>query len=86
MENISLKNNWCCYCSNQKLCNNDDCKECFNKSFDSHPKSKFWSKKNTLIPRQVFKQSNLKYIFDCNNCKHVFINTLDNIYKEIWCI
>lgn len=86
LENISLKNHWCCYCSNQKLCNNKNCEDCFNKSFASHPKSKFWSLKNKLKPNQVFKQSNLKYIFDCDNCKHEFTNRPDNIYKNIWCI
>jgi hypothetical protein len=26
-------NNWCPYCVNQKLCENDNCTICFNKSF-----------------------------------------------------
>ena len=35
---------WCLYCANQKLCENEDCTICFEKSFASHPKSSQWSK------------------------------------------
>jgi hypothetical protein len=28
---------WCSYCANQKLCKNEECKTCFDKSFASHP-------------------------------------------------
>ena len=72
LENISLKNTWCSYCVNQKLCEKEECNECYEKSFASHIKSKFWSNKNDLIPIQIFKQSNKKYIFDCTICKHEF--------------
>ena len=34
---------WCPYCSNKKLCENIECKICFNKSFACHEKSKYWS-------------------------------------------
>ena len=43
----NLKNDsWCPYCTNQKLCENIECIECFNKSFSSHEKSKYWRCKN----------------------------------------
>ena len=31
---------WCSYCANKKLCDNDNCKICFDKSVASHEKSK----------------------------------------------
>ena len=86
LENISLKNTWCSYCVNQKLCEKEECNECYEKSFASHIKSKFWSNKNELQPKEVFKQSNKKYIFDCTICKHEFQCNIDSIYKGVWCI
>ena len=31
------RNLWCPYCSNHKLCKNNNCKKCFDKSFASNP-------------------------------------------------
>ena len=80
---------WCPYCSNpsKKLCNNEDCKSCFNKSFASHEKSKYWSDKNGDIkPRHVFKSSNTKYWFK-GECAHEFNSILCNITgkNNQWC-
>ena len=57
IDNIVYCNNWCKYCSNQSLCNDENCQECFNKSFASHEKSIYWSEKNNLISRNVFKST-----------------------------
>ena len=86
--NINQANNWCPYCSvpSQKLCNNN-CKYCFDKSFASHEKSKYWSNDNELHPRQVFKGSDRKtFIFDCDKCPHNFEIILKSITtKGHWC-
>jgi very-short-patch-repair endonuclease len=76
---------WCPYCSNSKLCENKDCKECFEKSFASHTKSKYWSKLNELIPRNLLKNSNKKFWFDCHECNHEFECALNNINAGKWC-
>lgn len=68
LNDIVNKQQWCCYCSNTKLCENKNCKKCFEKSFSSHPKSIFWNNKNTLNPRNIFKGTRIKYWFDCNKC------------------
>ena len=34
---------------------------CFNRSFTSHEKSKYWSSKNTILPRQIVQGSGIKY-------------------------
>lgn len=83
--NIS-KGGWCPYCPNslQKLCDKDDCNSCFKKSFASHEKSKFWSIKNKLKPREVFKSSGKKYFFICKN-NHTFECGLNSISQNIWC-
>ena len=59
--NINQANNWCPYCSNppKKLCDNENCKKCFDQSFASHKKSKYWSNDNELKPRQVFTPFNI---------------------------
>ncbi len=80
--------NWCPYCCkpSKKLCNNDNCNHCFNKSFASHEKSKFWSEKNGDIkPRYVNKGSDKKYWFKCD-CEHEFQQSLDKITGlNRWC-
>ena len=85
ISNIASKNNWCNYCSNKYLCNNKDCKICFEKSFASHEKSKYWSIKNVENPRQVFKGSQYKYLFNCNICNHEFDKDIGSINNDGWC-
>ena len=67
------------------LCKND-CDVCFERSFASHEKSKFWNvelnskivltkfkkKIDCSSPRQVFKNSNDKFWFNCDECNHSF--------------
>ena len=67
-------------CNSKRLCENEECKICFEKSFKSHEKSEFWSEKNGDVkPRQVFKGKRHKYWFDCNTCDHQFESGLYNI-------
>jgi hypothetical protein len=86
--NNIVNNRWCPYCSNppQKLCENNDCLECFNKSFASHPKSQFWSNKNICKPREIFKSSAKKFWFHCIKCNHSFQIQLDTVNNNKWCI
>jgi very-short-patch-repair endonuclease len=77
---------WCSYCSNppQTLCNKTDCDFCYNNSFASHEKSKYWSNQNIKNPRNVFKSSHKKFWFDCD-CGHTFDSALSNINNGQWC-
>lgn len=47
--------------SKYKLCNNEKCKVCFNKSFASHEKSKYLVDKN-INPRKISLGSVKKYL------------------------
>jgi very-short-patch-repair endonuclease len=77
---------WCPYCAKKKSCNNNHCKLCFEKSFASHEKSKYWSSKNSDIkPRDVFKSSSKKYWFDCKKCNHSFHTALSDVINCYWC-
>ena len=77
-------------CNSRKLCDNEDCSTCYNKSFASHNKAEFWSDKNVdeignkINPRQLFKSSGKKYLFNCD-CGHNFESSLNNIYNNKWC-
>lgn len=73
-----------CTPNSQRLCNDNNCEICFEKSFASHFRARYWSVENVLTPRQVFKHSRSKYIFDCEgNC--LFEISLTNINKGYWC-
>lgn len=84
LSNITNLNRWCIYCANQKLCKNKNCKICFEKSFASNDKAKYWSKDNTKTPREVFKSSHVKYKFSCI-CGHEFESQLNSVVKKHWC-
>ena len=87
--NNVVNGKWCpypCCCDGRqgKLCS-DDCEICFNASFASHEKAKFWSDDNELEPRQVFKNSSKKYQFKCEKSEHEFEITLMHIAEGNWC-
>jgi very-short-patch-repair endonuclease len=84
---ITSKNTFCGYCSitHPLFCGIKECEFCFNRSFDKHEKSKFWSKKNTIESHQVSLQSNEKFYFDCDKCNHTFEASLNNITAGGWC-
>ena len=86
--NINKGNSWCPYCSKQpkKLCENNECKSCFENSFASNEKSIYWSKENELKPRQVFKNADRRtFIFNCV-CGHKINMCLKQISSQgHWC-
>jgi very-short-patch-repair endonuclease len=79
-------NRWCPYCCipSRLLCSEHDCTYCFEKSFASHEKSKYWSIKNINLPRQLSKSSNTKYIFNCQ-CNHEIEIALNSVAADSWC-
>lgn len=87
--NRKQRPSWCPFCSSppKELCKDDNCVPCLQKSLKSHPKSDYWSNKNQVQPRQVFKgESTAKYWFDCNTCGHDFDVTPASItHMNSWC-
>lgn len=80
------KGRWCPYCSNRKLCDDESCEMCFNKSFASHFRSIHWSTKNIQPARMVFKNAVKKYWFFCDRCLHEFdTRPHDIIGHNQWC-
>jgi len=74
----------CPVCSHDCLCD-DDCDDCFNKSFASIEQSKYWSDKNELKPRNYFKSSNTKCFFDCPDCNEIYEAKLSSVTLGYWC-
>lgn len=80
------QDSWCSYCTNQKLCDDNNCKLCFDKSFASHEKAKYWSDKNNNKPRNIFKKSDKNITFNCYDCNHEFEMKPSNIiHNNSWC-
>lgn len=75
----------CIYCANLKMCNDENCKICVDKSFASNEKAKYWSENNKVKPNSVFKCSDAKYLFNCNYCKGEFTSSLSQITRGSWC-
>jgi hypothetical protein len=75
LDNVTRRNEGCPYCliPLRVLCKNPDCEFCYNNSFASHERSKYWYfEKNKLLPREVTKGSEIKYYFLCPDCGHVY--------------
>ncbi|BAU80263.1 restriction endonuclease [Tokyovirus A1] len=84
--NISCSGQFCPYCSNWKLCCSDECDICFKKSFASHKNSAFWCvDKNKKRAREVRANSNKKFWFECEKCKHSFEASLSHVSKGTFC-
>jgi very-short-patch-repair endonuclease len=84
LTNITCGGHWCSYCSHQKLCDDNNCKMCFDNSFASVDRSKFLQDK-TINPRTIFKSTNKKYKFECDTCNKVFETPLSDVTNGVWC-
>ena len=85
LDSITIKKSFCPYCANKILCERNDCDDCEQKSFASHPKAKYWSIENNISPRNVFKCSHTKYKFNCPYCNKLYESNVDNITNNTWC-
>ena len=76
---------WCPFCVNRRLCE-EDCTQCYEKSFASKPRAEFWDYiKNEKTPREVTKSCNKKFWFICSECEHSFETSLNSVTKGRWC-
>lgn len=87
MDNITHNSNWCPFCAGKSLCDTDDCELCFNNSFASSDRAKFWSGKNECAAREVFLNSHKKYWFVCDSekCGREFEMTPNHVTGRQWC-
>lgn len=80
-----LEGKWCPFCSSKLLCNDMNCVQCYEKSFASHERAKYWDQSNGIHPRFVFKSSGIKYSFNCEDCNNKYESILANVIKGNWC-
>ncbi len=87
LDKIYEDKNHCPYCatSSSVLCDDENCKFCYEKSFNSNPKAIYWSDKNIIKPRHIMKKSSNKYWFNCPDCKHEFERPLCDIKNDSFC-
>ena len=86
LHNIVFKGDWCPFCSHNRLCVQELCQQCYKNSFASCQQSLFWSTKNHLKPRNVFKKSNQKFYLDCPKCDHeVYVTLYDVVQSKGFC-
>ncbi|ADB04096.1 restriction endonuclease [Cannes 8 virus] len=77
---------FCPFCSNKQLCSSNECKMCFEKSFASHKKVKFWSfEKNKQNPRELYPGTLKKFWFECGRCSHSFKTRLNDVLTGYFC-
>lgn len=81
---ITHSDNWCPYCAHKILCSNNECQYCYDNSFASYKKSKYWSSKNNVSPREIFKYANTKYVFTCEK-GHEFSILISSVSQGNWC-
>lgn len=66
------KSEKCLTNTSKKLCSDETCNNCYERSFASSEKSILWSPKNKKSPRETFKFSNDMCLLDCNVCFHEY--------------
>ena len=58
----------------------------YEKSFASHPRAKYWSDRNKILPEDVALNTHKKYWFNCDKCEHEFEAVPNNIFcNNTWC-
>jgi hypothetical protein len=72
---------WCPYCANRQLCDDINCTQCLEKSFESCWRKIYWAPTNDTVPRKCFKCSLSKHDFICVDCNETYSATLQNISK-----
>ena len=92
LRNVTTLGRWCPYCTNQRLCEMEDCRTCYKKSFASFPdttKLAAWDAERNggRMPRDEFMNCNKKRWFMCpdRSCAHPFDVSLNHIMKGKWC-
>lgn len=80
---------WCKYCSKKCcVCDDENCKFCFNISIASLEKSKYWDyEKNKENPKTIINVSTHteKYWFKCDICNHSYLQNVVNMFKCNYC-
>ncbi len=62
-----------CSLTQRQLCDNQNCRTCYERSLASCSRIKdFWSSENPINPRYILKGKHNSYLFTCLKCSHTF--------------
>ena len=79
----------CPYCNGPswKHCEDDDCADCYNKSFASHPRCKYLAVEKNINFKPLYnrKGADVLCVFICNECNEEFEKTLKELASGSWC-
>lgn len=77
---------WCTYCCvpSKIVCDDNNCDQCYQKSFASHDKSKYWltEKNGDVKPRDICKSTHTSYWFKCPLCENEFKKRIDYVTRK----
>ena len=79
------RGSWCPFCASKRLCDDETCRFCFDRSFASHDRAKLWSTRNPVQPRQVARGARAFFWFSCDSCGHEFQSKLSKVSSGSWC-
>ncbi len=80
------RGNWCPFCANHQRCSLE-CNFCFLHSAASNQHTNEWhpSFNNGITPRQVAKNDNRKYWYQCATCEHPFQISPNDVNQGSFC-
>lgn len=90
--NTCTEGHWCPFCTSKRLCEDENCQICFEKSLASfyndlleiYPRD-YWAAIEKT-PRQVLRCSGKHFDFSCHMCAHIFsLRISDCVLRNYWC-
>ncbi len=67
-----VRGSWCRYCAHRDLCDNSECKMCYDNSFASSILKDYIHEDCKVDLRKTFKAGHTLLKFRCHKCSHVF--------------
>jgi len=79
LNNISSNKEWCPYCGNSRLCNNESCMRCFNRSAYSNKILVERIVDTSINLRMCFLKSDKKVEIKCIKCNHSYEQAIKDV-------
>ncbi len=76
---------WCRYCAHLDLCDDPNCKMCYDNSFESNPLKQYIHEDCQVNLRKTFKAGHTVLKFRCHKCTHVFEKKASGVHAGNWC-
>lgn len=84
--NTVQRGSWCPYCASKRLCGNETCMHCFNRSLASSPRAAAFAAANPTISLVTIPISSNEVVdWLCDSCDHRFTARPGDVHKGNWC-